>query len=58
MRALLIIYKSLLSISIMFLWIVGIIFAVGGWSTFFSIVFPPYAWYLVVEHFMILYGII
>lgn len=30
-------------------WIVGVVLAKGGWSTFFAIIFPPWAYYLVVE---------
>jgi len=33
-------------------WIAGIVIAKGFWSTFFSIVFTPWAYYLVVEHIL------
>jgi hypothetical protein len=36
-------------------WLMGIVLAKGFWSTLFAI-FPPYAWYLVVERFMQLNG--
>ena len=32
-----------------FSWIAGIVLAQGGWSTFFAIVMPFWAWYLLVE---------
>ena len=31
------------------IWFAGIVLASGFWSTFFSIFFPPWAWYIVVE---------
>lgn len=33
-------------------WLMGIVLAKGFWETTISTVFPPYAWYLVVKHFM------
>jgi len=33
-------------------WLCGIVFAHGFWSTLVACVFPPYAWYLVAEHFL------
>lgn len=50
--------SSLIGLFIIFVWLVGVVFATGFWSTTFSILLPPYAWYLVVEYFMILYGIV
>lgn len=41
-----------------FAWIAGIVVAEGGWSIFFAIVFPPWAWYLLVEHMFLLWGVI
>lgn len=38
-------------------WIMGFVLAKGFWSTFFCI-FPPYAFYLVAEKFMMVYGVI
>lgn len=34
-------------------WIAGAVIAKGFWSTFFTIFFFPYAWYLVVEKYLI-----
>lgn len=31
------------------IWVAGVVLAKGGWSTFFSIIFPPWAYYIVVE---------
>ena len=36
------------------MWIIGFIIAKGFWSTFFTIIFPPYAWYLFIERVLIL----
>lgn len=30
-------------------WISGIVVAKGGWATFFAVVFPPWAWYLLIQ---------
>lgn len=38
-------------------WLMGLVLAKGGWETFFAI-FPPYAWYLVVERVMQMGGMI
>lgn len=32
-------------------WLLGIVIAKGFFSTIISILFPPYSWYLVVEHY-------
>jgi hypothetical protein len=32
-----------------FTWIGGIVIAKGFWSTFFAVIFPFWAWYLVAE---------
>jgi len=39
-------------------WVAGIVIAKGFWSTFFALIIPLWSWYLVVEHFLIHYGII
>ena len=33
-------------------WLMGIVLAQGFWNVLFTIIFPPYAWYLVVEKAM------
>lgn len=38
-------------------WLMGFVIASGFWSTCFCI-FPPYAWYLVIERFMKVYHIL
>jgi len=38
------------------IWPMGIALAKGFWLTFFSIIFPPTAVYLVVEHILKLIG--
>ena len=38
-------------------WLMGIVLAQGFWQTLCAF-FPPYAWYLVVEYFMKLNGMI
>lgn len=37
-------------------WISGIVIAKGFWSTLFSVLVVPYAWYLVIEKIMIISG--
>lgn len=39
-------------------WIAGIVIAQGFVSTFFSVVFLPYAWYLVAERLLQMYGVV
>ena len=39
-------------------WLAGIVLAKGFWSTAFTIILPPYAWYLVVEHLMLFNGFV
>ena len=39
-------------------WMAGIVIANSGWSTFFAIVFPPWAWYLLVQQLFILWGVV
>lgn len=36
-----------------FPWFYGVVIAKGFWSTFFSILFFPYSWYLVTEHLVL-----
>jgi hypothetical protein len=38
------------------IWVVGIIFAKGFWSTFFAIFIPFWAWYIAVEKMLTLGG--
>ena len=38
-------------------WIAGIVIASGFWSTFISIIFPFYSWYLVIERVMSVNGL-
>lgn len=39
-------------------WIAGIVIAKGFFSTFFAIIMPPYAWYLIVEKLMQVWGLV
>ena len=43
---------------VMIVWIFGLILAKGFWSTFFAIIIPPWAWYLVVEYAVKYFGLI
>ena len=47
----------ILLIFIIVFWLGGIVLAKSAWSTFFTIVFMPYAWYLMIEKIMILIGL-
>lgn len=46
-----------LSLVLVFFWIVGIVIAKGVAQTICAI-FPLYAWYLVVEHFMKMFNLV
>lgn len=37
-------------------WLAGIVLANGFWSTAAAVCVPPYAWYLVVERWMVIAG--
>ena len=37
-------------------WLLGIVAAQGWFSTFLAIIFPPYAWYLMVERLVLSLG--
>lgn len=50
--------KSIASLLAFVVWVAGIVLAKGFWSTFFAVIFPIWSWYLVVEHFLIHYGVI
>ena len=39
------------------LWVAGIVIAKGFISITFAIFIPPYAWYLIIEKLMIIYGL-
>lgn len=39
-------------------WIAGVVVANAGWSTFFAIIFPPWAAYVLIEHFFHLTGVL
>lgn len=40
------------------MWLAGIVISEGFWSCLFSIIIPVYAWYLVTEKVMVLYGVV
>ena len=42
----------------MSMWVFGAVLAKGFWSTFFSIFFFPWGWYLVVEKIAIHFGVL
>jgi hypothetical protein len=46
----------ILSLFLLFAWIAGIVVAKGIGSTTVAIFFPPWAWYLIVEHIMMVQG--
>ncbi len=39
-------------------WVSGAVLAQGFWSTFFAVILPFWAWYLVAERIMQHYGVI
>jgi hypothetical protein len=48
--------KELLSFALLMAWIAGTVLVKGAWLTAAAVLFPPYAWYVVVEHVMRLAG--
>lgn len=42
----------------LFMWVFGAVLAKGFWSTFFSIFFFPWGWYLVVEKVALHFGLL
>ncbi len=50
--------KSISSLVMTILWVVGVIIAQGFWSTLFAFLIPFYAWYLVIGHIIIKYGLL
>ena len=39
-------------------WVAGIVVANAGWSTFFAVVFPPWAFYVLIEYIFKLWGVL
>lgn len=50
--------KHLSELFLFLLWIVGIVLSHTVLWTILAILFPPWAWYVAVKHFMILFGVI
>jgi hypothetical protein len=42
---------------LMCLWVVGWVLAEGFWPTLFSVVFPPWGWYLLAERVLWQFGL-
>lgn len=42
--------RYILNFVLLIAWLAGISLACGFWSTFAAVIFPFWAWYLVVEH--------
>jgi hypothetical protein len=51
-------FKTLIGLFLFFSWVAGVVIANGFWSTLFSIIVPFWAYYLLVEKFLIVYGIL
>lgn len=49
--------KNLIACMWLLLWIIGAVLSTG-WAMFFAVIFPPYAWYVSVAHFMKLWGLL
>jgi len=47
---------NIYSVTSVIVWLIGILFAQGFWSTLFACLVPFYAWYLVVERLFIMNG--
>jgi hypothetical protein len=39
-------------------WLMGVVLAKGFWYTVLAACIPFYSWYLVVERFMVLFGLV
>lgn len=48
--------KYVIELVLIIFWIVGIILAKGFWSTLAAAIIFPWAWYLSVEHIVLLNG--
>lgn len=47
--------KHVVGLMILISYVMGIVLAKGFWSTFFAVICPLWAWYLVVEAFTLRY---
>ena len=48
--------KSLAQLILILTWVAGVVIAKGFWSTLIAVLVFPYAWYLVIEKFLIIQG--
>ena len=48
--------RSIVQLVCLVTWVYGIVLAKGVLSTIVSVIFPLWAWYLVVEHIVIVNG--
>ena len=44
----------MLELIFLVVWVAGVVLACGFWSTFFAVIIPFWAWYLVIE--ALIYG--
>ena len=50
--------ECIMSLVILVWWLAGIVLADGFWSMITAIIFPPWAWYLVIEAAMRTYHVL
>lgn len=50
--------KTLWQLVAFAVWVAGIVIAKGFWSTFFAVIVPLWAWYLVIEKLLYHYGVL
>lgn len=50
--------QRLITLFMFIMYLVGIVITKGFWSTFFAIVFFPYSYYIVIAHFLKLWGLL
>lgn len=50
--------EFLMTVTVVFTWITGIVFAQGFWLTTLAAIFPPYALYLTVEKIIGIAGLL
>lgn len=50
--------KAILSLFLLAAWVLGVVLANGFWSTLFAFIMPFWSWYLCVERFAMMAGVI
>lgn len=51
-------WRYLFALVVLLMWLGGIVVVKGGWLTTLAAIFPPYALYEFVKHFMTFWGLV